>query len=59
VLVTPTGISKSCGYVSLCLPFRGVPTLLIRIVEFQKDSQRTIRELSEHPLLHVHTRGSL
>jgi hypothetical protein len=35
------------------LPFRGVLTLLVRIVEFasQEDSQRAIRELSEQPLL--------
>ena len=54
VLVTPTGISKGCGYVS---PFvtllRITLTLLVRIVEFAslEDSQRAIRELSEQPLL--------
>jgi hypothetical protein len=53
VLVTPTGISKGCGYVSL-FAFVFVPSdLPIRIVEFAslEDSQRAIRELSEQPLL--------
>lgn len=54
VLVTPTGVSKGCGYVSL------TPTMVFivsklsrRIVEFasQEDAQRAIRELSEVPLL--------
>jgi hypothetical protein len=54
VLVTPTGISKGCGYVSsFRLPSPSVMTLFVRIVEFasQEDSQRAIRELSEQPLL--------
>jgi hypothetical protein len=39
--------------ISFRLPFCGVLTLLVRIVEFasQEDSQRAIRELSEQPLL--------
>jgi RNA recognition motif-containing protein len=56
VLVTPTGISKGCGYVSLftCLLRRSESSdIVVRIVEFasQEDSQRAIRELSEQPLL--------
>ena len=54
-VVTPTGISKECWYVFLfaCLPFRGILTLFVRLIEFasQDDSQRAIRELSEPPLL--------
>lgn len=56
VLVTPTGISKGCGYIShlpCVFPWRSDSVSIFRIVEFasQEDAQRAIRELSEQPLL--------
>lgn len=55
VLVTPTGVSKGCGYVAKCLTLSFFLTFLFwySIVEFasQEDSQRAVRELSEQPLL--------
>ena len=53
VLVTPTGVSKGCGYVILVYPLYGVLTNLFRIVEFAspEDAQRSVRELSEQSLL--------
>ena len=53
VLVTPTGVSKGCGYVILVYPLYGLLTSLSRIVEFAspEDAQRSVRELSEQSLL--------
>ena len=56
VLVTPTGISKGCGYVPLFIDFLLVLAqtfLSFSIVEFasHEDAQRSVRELSESPLL--------
>lgn len=54
VLVTPTSVSKGCGYVFFFKVFFRVGlNVLTRIVEFasQEDAQRAIRELSEQPLL--------
>ena len=54
VLVTPTGVSKGCGYVSLWHHYHCISSFVsVSIVEFasQEDSHRAIRELSEQPLL--------
>lgn len=55
VLITPTGVSKGCGYVVEFYPWLPFFSDLsgCSIVEFasQEDSQRAIRELSEQPLL--------
>jgi hypothetical protein len=36
VLANPTGISKECWYIFLfaCLPFHGILTLFVRLIEF-------------------------
>jgi len=54
VLVTPTGVSKGCGCVTIDIPpFTHRSNKSFRIVEFasHEDSQRAIRELSEQALL--------
>lgn len=53
VLVTPTGVSKGCGWASINSPICFRPHQHFRIVEFasHEDSQRAIRELSEQALL--------
>ena len=54
VLITPTGISKGCGCVASGAPtFHTLMFLIGSIVEFSspEDAQRSIRELSEQPLL--------
>lgn len=54
VLITPTGVSKGCGYVFFILwLLLDAKWVIVSIVEFasQEDSQRAIRELSEQPLL--------
>ena len=53
VLVTPTGVSKGCGSVKRIFIGVCASLLICSIVEFasQEDAQRSIRELSETPLL--------